>query len=154
MGSLSRGLISRFVLSMEVLPNVFPSNFQMDGKTLMVKNTFVDVAEPSSPSRSHRRCRSVPHGLLSSAGSEDAFSDAPLMEFRRRIFTCGIDAVDLQSNASTQMPSSMLAGSEVSAGSSGSWPAERASFVESRSSNWRCTSWACATDEPCEDEVA
>jgi len=99
--------------------------------------------------------------LISSSESEDAFS-----EFRRRVFTCAFegvcdlsssDAVDMQSNVSTQLPSSMVDGSSLTIPDTTRncirSPADREAFVESRSSKWRCASWASASDEPCEDEV-
>lgn len=104
-------------MSSAALPNVIPEfqNFSLNGKLPIVKNTFVDFAEAPDFTPNHRRCKSTPSLLkefLRSCDEDDeqhSNCDEPLHEVRRRVFTW-CDELELASNASTQVPSSMSSG--------------------------------------------
>jgi len=155
-------------LPMESPDNAEICNFSLDGKSVIVRNTFVHVLEELTSSSPQRRCKSA-GGLR-----ERAPSDVSLAEIRRRVFTCGgegdtaccEDAAELRSNASTQLPSSTLSPSmgrsmSLSSGAVSEEtvqipadPAVRASFVASRCDSWARPSWACMNDAAQEEEVA
>jgi len=79
-----------------MLPNVIPAlnSFSLNGKSVIVKNTFVDVAEAGPREQNHRRSKSVPlawrAGLQGLDDEQWTPVDESLHEVRRRVFTnCG-----------------------------------------------------------------
>lgn len=75
-------------------------SYSLNGQPLIVKNTFVDVAEAEPCEPTHRRSKSLPwahwRAGVPSQSDEQSTPDEPLHEVRRRVFTCCGDSETLE----------------------------------------------------------